>query len=112
MCNVGHSSSAIGQIFQTGKYVTLNISHPSRGTLPLKRDGPCRFYFYGREGNEPPHIHVAREDVGVKFWPRMRWQPIADLSGPSCSASPLFPDISFAVSDPLLGWPCAANGRI
>jgi hypothetical protein len=30
--------------------------------------GPYRFHFYSGEGNEPPHIHVAREDLEAKFW--------------------------------------------
>jgi len=34
------------------------------------RIGPYRFHFYSRESNEPPHIHVAREDFEVKFWLR------------------------------------------
>lgn len=32
------------------------------------RIGPYRFHFYSREGNEPPHIHVARNDLEAKFW--------------------------------------------
>ena len=32
------------------------------------RIGPYRFHFYSREGNEPPHIHVAREEMEAKFW--------------------------------------------
>ena len=32
------------------------------------RIGPYRFHFYTRENNEPPHIHVAREDQEAKFW--------------------------------------------
>lgn len=34
------------------------------------RIGPYRFHFYSREGNEPPHIHVTREDLEAKFWLR------------------------------------------
>ena len=34
------------------------------------RIGPYRFHFYSREGTEPPHIHVAREDLEAKFWLR------------------------------------------
>ena len=30
--------------------------------------GPYRFYFYSHEPNEPPHIHVDREDFSAKFW--------------------------------------------
>jgi len=32
------------------------------------RIGPYRFHFYSREGTEPPHIHVARDDFEAKFW--------------------------------------------
>ncbi len=34
------------------------------------RIGPYRFHFYSREGTEPPHIHVARDDFEAKFWLR------------------------------------------
>jgi hypothetical protein len=32
------------------------------------RSGPYRFYFYSHEPNEPPHIHVDREELSAKFW--------------------------------------------
>ncbi len=32
------------------------------------RTGPFRFYFYSHEPNEPPHIHVDRDDLSAKFW--------------------------------------------
>jgi hypothetical protein len=32
------------------------------------RYGPYRFYFYSHEPNEPPHIHVDRDDSSAKFW--------------------------------------------
>lgn len=32
------------------------------------RIGPYRFHFYYREGSEPPHIHIARDDLEAKFW--------------------------------------------
>ena len=32
------------------------------------RIGPYRFYFYSHEPNEPPHIHVDRDDLTAKFW--------------------------------------------
>ncbi|MGH7953460.1 MAG: DUF4160 domain-containing protein [Limisphaerales bacterium] len=34
------------------------------------RIGPYRFHFYSRENDEPPHIHVTRDDVEAKFWLR------------------------------------------
>ena len=32
------------------------------------RVGPFRIYFYSHEPNEPPHVHVDRDDDSVKFW--------------------------------------------
>jgi hypothetical protein len=32
------------------------------------RHGLYRFFFYSHELNEPPHVHVARDDLGGKFW--------------------------------------------
>lgn len=34
------------------------------------RIGPYRFHFYSREGSEPPHIHVERDESEAKFWLR------------------------------------------
>jgi hypothetical protein len=32
------------------------------------RTGPYRVYFYSHEPNEPPHVHVDRDDRTAKFW--------------------------------------------
>lgn len=32
------------------------------------RNGPYRFYFYSHEPNEPPHIHIDRDNLSAKFW--------------------------------------------
>ncbi len=32
------------------------------------RSGPYRVYFYSHEPNEPPHVHVDRDDQSAKFW--------------------------------------------
>jgi hypothetical protein len=32
------------------------------------RSGPYRVYFYSHEPNEPPHVHVDRDDRTAKFW--------------------------------------------
>ena len=32
------------------------------------RTGPYRLYFYSHEPNEPPHVHVDRDDQSAKFW--------------------------------------------
>ncbi len=35
---------------------------------PVLRIGPYRFYYYSHEPNEPPHIHVDRDNLSAKFW--------------------------------------------
>jgi len=30
--------------------------------------GPHRFYFFTKEGHEPPHIHVETAENAAKFW--------------------------------------------
>jgi Domain of unknown function (DUF4160) len=32
------------------------------------RSGPYRVYFFSHEPNEPPHVHVDRDDSTAKFW--------------------------------------------
>jgi hypothetical protein len=32
------------------------------------RVGPFRFFFYAGDGDEPPHVHVERDDWEAKFW--------------------------------------------
>ena len=32
------------------------------------RTGPYRIYFFSHEGQEPPHVHVDRDDASAKFW--------------------------------------------
>jgi len=32
------------------------------------RIGGYRFFFFSREGNEPPHIHVESAENYAKFW--------------------------------------------
>ena len=36
--------------------------------LTILEIGPYRFFFYGNERREPPHIHVQRERFLSKFW--------------------------------------------
>ena len=30
--------------------------------------GPYRFFFYSGDRDEPPHVHVERDDYEAKFW--------------------------------------------
>jgi Domain of unknown function (DUF4160) len=32
------------------------------------RIGPYRFFFYAGDRQEPPHVHVERENNTAKFW--------------------------------------------
>ncbi len=32
------------------------------------RIGSYKFYFYSQEPNEPPHIHIDRDNLSAKFW--------------------------------------------
>ena len=32
------------------------------------RSGPYRFFFFAGDQDEPPHIHVERDNCEAKFW--------------------------------------------
>ena len=32
------------------------------------RSGPYRIYFVSHDLDEPPHVHVERDDLSAKFW--------------------------------------------
>lgn len=32
------------------------------------REGPYRLYWYSHEPNEPPHVHVDKENCTAKYW--------------------------------------------
>lgn len=32
------------------------------------RSGPYRLFFYAGDRDEPPHVHVERDDRTAKFW--------------------------------------------
>ena len=34
----------------------------------ILRSGPYRVYFHSHGPNEPPHVHVDRDDQSAKFW--------------------------------------------
>lgn len=34
----------------------------------ILKSGPYRFYFYSHEPNEPPHVHIDRDDLSAKLW--------------------------------------------
>jgi len=39
-------------------------------TPVVLRPGPYRLYFYSHEPDEPPHVHIDRDDQSAKFWLR------------------------------------------
>ena len=34
----------------------------------IHRSGPYRFYFFSHEPNEPPHVHIDRDEATAKVW--------------------------------------------
>ncbi len=41
----------------------------STSVMPtVLRSGPYRINFHSHEPNEPPHMHIDREDMSAKFW--------------------------------------------
>jgi hypothetical protein len=45
------------------------VQNPQGQPMPsVLRSGPYRFYFYSHEPNEPPHVHVDRDNLSAKFW--------------------------------------------
>jgi Domain of unknown function (DUF4160) len=34
----------------------------------VHREEGLRYFFYSNEGNEPPHVHVERDEDVAKFW--------------------------------------------
>jgi hypothetical protein len=54
-----------------GNIATYDLSMPT-----VLRVGPYRFFFYASDRDEPPHIHVERDDDEAKFWlepVRLQW---------------------------------------
>jgi uncharacterized protein DUF4160 len=47
----------------------FRVQYNSSTTMPtVMRSGPYRFYFFSHEPNEPPHVHVDRDELSAKFW--------------------------------------------
>jgi hypothetical protein len=39
-----------------------------KGVPTILMVGPYRMYFYSHEPNEPPHVHIDRDEQSAKFW--------------------------------------------
>jgi hypothetical protein len=45
------------------------IDYFKAGTMPtVLRAGPYRFFFYASDRDEPPHVHIERDEKVAKFW--------------------------------------------
>ena len=73
----GRKLAALGDDGARGDYgACIDVRAVEDGTGPIQlapmptvlRTGPYRFYFYSHEPNEPPHVHVDRDDLSAKFW--------------------------------------------
>jgi hypothetical protein len=50
-------------------YTNLRASRVHWDTLPtVLRVGPYRLFFYSADRDEPPHVHIEREEGKAKFW--------------------------------------------
>jgi hypothetical protein len=56
----------------SGKTAVANFRHHRQNScMPtVMRIGPYRLHFFSREGHEPPHIHITREEMEAKIWLR------------------------------------------
>ncbi len=34
----------------------------------IHHEGPYRFFFYANDRDEPPHVHIERDNKKAKFW--------------------------------------------
>lgn len=52
----------------SGKDATLTTKAESRLMPTVLRIGPYRFFFYAGDRDEPPHMHVERDEQMAKCW--------------------------------------------
>ena len=53
---------------QNGEGERTWIGETPNTMLTVEQVGPYPFFFYAGVRNEPPHIHVDRDDNLAKFW--------------------------------------------
>jgi hypothetical protein len=56
---LGRRALASQPAFTLGLHLVVPTVHEEEG---------LRYFFFSDEGNEPPHVHVERDDVMAKFW--------------------------------------------
>ncbi|HKI37036.1 MAG TPA: DUF4160 domain-containing protein [Gemmataceae bacterium] len=54
------------RLSQLGQEVAFHRDPGGPAMPTILRNGPYRFYFYSHEPNEPPHVHVDRDDLSAK----------------------------------------------
>jgi hypothetical protein len=47
---------------------TLSLNSRDTDMPEIPGIGKYRFFFWSKEGNEPPHIHVKSAEDAAKFW--------------------------------------------
>jgi hypothetical protein len=50
------------------RYAKSAIGRDRPVTPTVLRDGPYAFRFYAADRDEPPHVHVVRDDCAAKIW--------------------------------------------
>ncbi len=60
----------LSRLYFAGLLTGSVLSHEcTLETLPtVRRSGPYRLFFYSADRDEPPHVHVEREEAEAKFW--------------------------------------------
>jgi Domain of unknown function (DUF4160) len=68
MRRVGSSGRYVG-FSEINQALKGDLSFGTDQAMPtLLRDGPYRVYFYSHDLEEPPHVHVDRDEKSAKFW--------------------------------------------
>lgn len=44
------------------------VVNPEQTMPTVLRSGAYRFYFFSHEPNEPPHVHIDRDEASLKVW--------------------------------------------
>ena len=63
-CNFYHGFRLLGNFYPG----MAAASKPEKEMPTILRKDGFRFFFFSREGTEPPHIHVEQAERYAKFW--------------------------------------------
>lgn len=54
--------------YQNIERAMLLVLKDKREVPTILRVGPYRIYFWSHEPDEPPHVHIDRDNESAKFW--------------------------------------------